>query len=139
MIQKELDQLSTTPRDLRKFGVLVGGVFLLLGLWLCFRHKAAWPYFLTPGVLLVTLGLFIPRWLKFIYRAWMGMAFVLGFIVSTILLTVFYYLVVTPIGLVARLCGQDFLSLKVQSDAKTYWLVRDQSTARTPAEYEQQF
>ena len=29
----DLQQLSTTTRDLRKFGLVVGGVFLLLGGW----------------------------------------------------------------------------------------------------------
>ncbi len=61
MIQKELQQLSTTTRDLRKFGLVVGGVFLLLGGWFLFRHKPAWPWFLTPGVPLVLLGLAVPR------------------------------------------------------------------------------
>ena len=37
----DLQQLSTTTRDLRKFGLVVGGVFLLLGGWFLFRHKAA--------------------------------------------------------------------------------------------------
>jgi hypothetical membrane protein len=139
MIQKELEQLSATPRDLRKFGLLVGGVFLLLGCWSLFRHKPLWPYLLVPGVLLAGLGVFVPRSLRRIHRVWMATAFLLGFVVSTTLLTLFYYLVVTPIGLIARLCGRDFLSLKLKPRAESCWLPRDQGTARTPAEYEQQF
>jgi len=46
----DLQQLSTTTRDLRKFGLVVGGVFLLLGGWFLFRHNAVGPYFLMPGV-----------------------------------------------------------------------------------------
>jgi hypothetical protein len=38
-----LQQLSTTTCDLRKFRLVVGGVFLLLGGWFLFRHKAAGP------------------------------------------------------------------------------------------------
>ncbi len=36
-----LQQLSTTIRNLRKFGLVVEAVFLLLGGWFLFRHKAA--------------------------------------------------------------------------------------------------
>ncbi len=138
MIQHELNELSTTRRDLRKFGLLVGGVCLLLAGWTLFRHKPIWPYLLTPGALLFVLGLVLPRSLLWVYRAWMAIAFTLGLIVSTIVLTLFYFLVMTPIGLLARLFGKDFLSLKMDRQSKTYWLPRERPVA-TAAEYEQQF
>ena len=139
MIRQELEQLSTGVRDLRKFGLLVGGVFALIGGWLLFRHKTAWPYILAPGALLMLMGLIAPRTLKFPYRAWMGMALLLGGLVSTTILTVFYFVVVTPIGLMARLFGKDFLSLKMDASSVSYWVLRDRTTARLPSEYEQQF
>lgn len=139
MIQKELQQLSTTTRDLRKFGLIVGGVFLLLGGLFFFRHKPVWPYFLTPGMLLVLLGLIAPRRLKAVYVAWMGMAFALGLVVSTVVLTLFYFLVITPLALAGRLSGKDFLSEKLDPRAKSYWLPRDRSVVQRPADYEQQY
>jgi hypothetical protein len=138
MIREELKHLKTEPRDLRKFGLMVGGVFLLLGLWFVFRHKPWHGWFWVPGAVLITLGAIIPKALKHVYIAWMSLALVLGLIVSTLLLTLFYYLVVTPIGLAARLCGKDFLARKYSS-APSYWLVRAASGPKQPAEYEQQF
>ena len=139
MIRKELEQLSTGTRDLRKFGLLVGGVFALIGGWLLFRHKGAWPYLLAPGGLLMMLGLLAPRSLKHPYRLWMGMAFFLGSIVSTAILTLFYFLIVTPIGLLARMFGKDFLSLKLDPACASYWVLRDRSLPRSSADYERQF
>lgn len=139
MIQKDLQQLSITPRDLRKFGLVVGGVFSLLGGWFLFRHKPAWPYFLAPGVPLVLLGLLNPCSLKRVYLAWMALAFMLGLVVSTVVLTLFYFLVLTPIALLGRLCGKDFLSEKLDPCAKSYFLVRDRSVVRKPADWEEQF
>ena len=69
-----LQQLSTTTRDLRKFGLVVGGVFLLLGGWFLFRHKAVGPYFLIPGVVLVLFGFVAPRALEVVYIVWMSPA-----------------------------------------------------------------
>ena len=137
-MQEELKSLSTTRRDLRKFGMMVGGVFLLLGGIALWRHKWTAPWLLTPGMILFGLGVIWPRALKLIYIAWMGLAFALGLIVSSILLTLFFYLVITPIGLIARLAGKDFLSLKLQSTAKSYWQAREKSVL-TAADYEQQF
>jgi len=139
MIQKDLQQLSTATRDLRKFGWMVGGVFLLLGGLFFFRHKPAWPYLVAPGALLVFLGLVAPRTLKSVYLAWMALAFSLGLVVSTVILTVFYFLVMTPLGLAGRLFGKDFLSEKLDPDAKSYWVPRDRGTVRQPADYERQY
>src|SRR5213594_3245035 len=98
MLREEIKQLKTGPRDLRKFGLTVGGVLLLLGLWFLCRHKAHYPWFLYSGLLLFGLGLAVPRSLKQVYIGWMTLAFVLGLVVSTVLLTLFFYLVMTPIG-----------------------------------------
>lgn len=138
VIREELKHLKTEPRDLRKFGLLVGGVFLLLGLWFVFRDKPWHAWFWVPGAFLIALGAVVPRALKHVYLGWMSLALVLGLIVSTLLLTLFYYLVVTPIGLAARLFGKDFLERKF-SRAPSYWLARAASGPKQPAEYEQQF
>ena len=138
MTKREIEQLPINPRNLRKFGLLVGGIFVLLGCLFLYRQKPAWPYLLTPGGLLVFGALIAPGSLKHVYIAWMSLGFALGFVVSNVILTVFYYVVLTPIGLIARICGQDFLSLKQAPAATSYWVMKP-VTARTPQEYEQQF
>ncbi len=138
MIASEIKQLKTGPRELRKSGLLVGGVFTALGVVSWLRHKPAAPWLLTPGVLLMVFGLLAPRTLKYIYLAWMSLAIVLGFVVSNILLTVFFFVVITPIGFIARCSGKDFLGLKLDPKAASYWLPREKKL-RKPEEYERQF
>ena len=138
MLREEFKQLKTGPRELRHFGLLVGGVLTLLGLWFWWRAKPLFPYFLVPGVLLL-LGALVPRALKFIYIGWMSFAFILGFAVSTALLTLLFYLIVTPIGLISRLAGRDFLNRKFDRDATTYWIRRDRSSSAQTRNHEQQF
>ena len=137
-IRDDIKQLKTGERDLQKFGLLVGGVFAVLGGVMLLRHKAHWPYFVWPGVALVVLGAALPRALKYIYVAWMSVAFVLGFILSHVILGLFFFLVITPVGLFARLAGKDFLRLKLDRAAKSYWIPREQKV-RSPADYERQF
>lgn len=137
-IREDIKQLKTSDRDLRKFGLVVGGVFAALGLLFLLRHKPIFPYFLWPGVALMALGLIWARSLKYIYIAWMSVAFVLGFVMAHVILTLFFFLVITPIGLLARIFGKDFLSLKLNPQAPSYWIVRERKT-RTAAEYERQF
>ena len=137
-IRDDIKQLKTDTATLRKFGFVVGGVFALLGGLFYLRHKAHWPYFVWPGAALICLGLILPRALKWIYLAWMTLAVLLGFVVSHVLLVVFFYLVVFPIGLLARIVGKDFLSLKLDRDAKSYWLKRADAP-KSAADYEKQF
>jgi len=139
MIREELKHLVTGPRELRKFGWMVGGVFLLLGLWFLCRHKSFWPWLAAPGVMLIALGILWPTALRLIFIAWMAMAFTLGLIVSTLLLTLFFYLVVTPVGLAARIFGRDFLSRKWQPSARSYWLLRTASEPKKLSDYERQY
>jgi len=137
-IREDLQQLKTGERDLRKFGLLVGGVLGGLGLLFLIRHKARYPYFLIPGVVLMVLGAVFPRALRYIYLAWISAAVVLGFVMAHVILTVFFFLVITPLGLVARLFGKDFLRLKLDRPAATYWIRREQKS-KAPANYERQF
>lgn len=137
-IREDIRQLQTDPRTLRKFGLMVGGVFLVLGGLFLWRQKAIGPWLFWPGVPLVVLGAILPHSLKFVYLAWMSVAFVLGFVVAHVILTLFFYLVVTPIGLAARLAGKDFLSLKLDRNAASYWLSRTDKS-KPGADYERQF
>lgn len=139
MLIEDIKRLKTGPRDLRKFGLSVGGVLLLLGCWFLYRHKPHYPYFLYPGAVLVGLGLAFPKSLKLVYVGWMTLGLVLGLIVSTVLLTLFFYLVVTPIGIAAWLCGKDFLERKWNASAGTYWQSHGRSKPRSATDYERQF
>lgn len=132
---------NATPHDLRKFGLMVGGVFCVLAFLFVFPkwHKAWYWWLLVPGIPLVVLGLIAPRTLKWVNLVWMTLAIMLGAVVSTILLSLLFYLVVTPIGILARATGQDFLSRKLEPSAVTYWIRRDVSKRKPPHKHEQQF
>ena len=137
-IRQQIIDLKTDTPNLRKFGLFVGGMAMLIGLILLLRHKANYPYLFWPGAILIAFGAVWPRALKYPYIAWMTMAFALGFIMSHVILTLFFFLLVTPISLLARLVGKDFLNRKRDVHATTYWIPRE-AEAKTPESYEQQY
>jgi hypothetical protein len=139
MLLDDIKNLKTGPRELRKFGLMVGGVFVVLGLLLLFRSRAAGPYLLGIGGVLVVFGAASPQFLKPVYVAWMSVAFALGFVVSHVILTLFFFLVITPVGLVARIFGKDFLRLKLDRNAPSYWVRRKTGAPKPASHYEQQF
>src|ERR1041384_2855801 len=96
-IHAALKKLKTGVRELRKFGLMVGGVFILLGILLLLRLRSSYLAVCGAGGLLMVFGVIWPRALKYGYIAWMGLAFTLGFVMSSVLLTLFFFLFVTPI------------------------------------------
>ena len=111
--------LNASRKQLRSFGLWVGLVVALLGAWLLWQgHSFIW---LTVGLLLILLGWIVPRWLKPLYIPWMGLAIVLGFVMTRVLLTVLFFLVITPVGLIMRWTGRDPLNRKPDPSVTSYW------------------
>jgi hypothetical protein len=137
-IQADIKKLKTGPGDLRKFGLTVGGVFILLGVLLLLRHRSSYLAFCGAGALLIVFGVIWPRALKYVYIAWMALAFTLGFVVSNVILTLFFFLFVTPIGLLARLFRKDFLARRWDKRATSYWIPYGREVKSADA-YERQF
>ena len=94
--------------------------------------------FCGAGALLAAFGVIWPRALKYVYIAWMALAFTLGFVMSNVILTLFFFLFVTPIGLLARLFQKDFLARKWDKRAASYWIQHGRKV-KTANTYERQF
>ncbi|MFN0157105.1 MAG: SxtJ family membrane protein, partial [Bacteroidota bacterium] len=98
----------------------------------------AWQWLVGASGFFLVTGLFIHPILRPIYIGWMKFAFVLGWINTRILLGVFFYLIITPTGLLMRLFGKDFLSEKLNKNVRTYWIKRE-PTELDPKRYENLF
>lgn len=71
--------------------------------------------------------------LRPVYRVWMGLAVVLGTIMTRVLLTLVFALLVVPIGFALRLAGKDLLDRRLDRARTTYWRAKvyeDDSPAR---------
>ena len=68
----------------------------------------------------------------------MALSVVMGHIMTLVIMVIIFYLIVTPIGFIASLTGKEFLNMKIDKSAKSYWVVREQ-THRDKATYERQF
>ena len=127
---------SATHKELRQFGLLVGGVFAVIGLWpFVFRSEPLRLWAIGPGGLLIVLGAVLPQLLAPIHKGWMWVGHVLGWINTRILLGLVFYGLVTPIGLVFRLMGKDTMRQAFAQDSSTYRVVR-QSRPRSHMKFQ---
>jgi hypothetical protein len=137
-VRHDVAALETDERSLKKFAFLVGGVFAGIGvLSLIFgSHPIFGGTLLGIGVILILWGLVNAPGLRGIYLVWMTLAIGLGWFVSRLLLILLYYLILTPISLVARLTGQKFLKKQPEAGETSNWTPREH---RDPAHMEKMY
>lgn len=117
--------LQPSRKELRQFGLLVGSVFAVIGLWpVLFRGESPRLWAMMLGSLLMVLGTMAPQSLKLVHQGWMQVGHVLGSINTKIILGIVYYGLITPMGLVMRLMGKDSMHRTFRQDAATYRVVR---------------
>ena len=112
---------TTDTAQLRKFGLLVGGIFCAIGLWpAVIRGAGPRSWALVVGVLLLAPALLAPRILMPVYRIWMTVGEALGWINTRILLGVVFYGLITPMGLIRRLRREDPMRRRHDPAAQSY-------------------
>jgi len=124
MSVKATNTINRERSELRKFGLTVGIVLSLWGVLFLWRGKDGYAYFFIISVVFLFLGLVLPPLLKPIYKIWMTLTTFLGWFMTRFILSVLFFLVVTPTGFLARLCGKEFLDKKFKKNANSYWVPR---------------
>jgi hypothetical protein len=115
----------STTKELRQFGLMVGGIFLAIGLWpIVFRGESLrlWAVLLGGG--LASLGAVLPASLKYVYQGWMSLGHALGWVNTRIILGVIFFGLITPMAVVMRMAGKDAMRLALNPESSTYRIVR---------------
>jgi hypothetical protein len=116
----------------RKTALVVAAVLLAIAAWNVYRGRAGMvALFGGLGLVLVVAGLLIPTAARAFHVLWMKLAVALGYVNSRVLLTLTYYLMVTPYGVVSRLAGRDPLNRR-GARRESYWVERKRT--RQPRE-----
>ncbi|MGD8404126.1 MAG: SxtJ family membrane protein [Anaerolineales bacterium] len=135
---EEIKNIKSEKSDLRKFGITIGLFLMILAGVLFWRGKETFEIFLVSGLALLALGLTIPVVLKPIYWIWMILAVILGWVMTRVILSLLFYIVITPIGFFSRLSGNRFLDLEWDKSKDTYWNYRTTNQLNRE-DYERQF
>jgi len=115
----------SSQKDLRSFGLIVGGGFALIALWPVVWHGLPvrmWALIMAVPLLLSALT--FPRILRYPFRVWMLIGHCLGWLNQRILMTLMFYAVVTPAAIVMRVSGRDPLQRRFDPAATTYRVLK---------------
>lgn len=112
---------AATPRELRSFGLLIGGVVTVIWTyrWFTYGHRSV-----VLGVIALVFlvcGACFPHALRYLHRVWMALGERMGAIVSRVFLAVFYYVFFTPIAFLRRRVVRDPLECAFDRRARSYF------------------
>ena len=118
---------STDTKQIRTFGLIAlifFGCLCALGIWL----EKPLPTYLFGALSALGLGFILfPYQLRPVFVSWLKIAHFLGRVVTTVILTLAYYLVITPAALIKRIFGGAPLPVKPDKNVSSYWVTRKEA------------
>jgi len=98
--------------------------FIIVAIWPKFYGNEIRIWSIIVSFIFIFFSLFFPRYLKTLNILWTKFGFLLGKIISPIIMMIIFFLIVTPIGLLMRMLQKDILKLKKDENLSTYWINR---------------
>jgi hypothetical protein len=139
--QGSVSRSSTAPvtdTQARKTASVVAIVLFGIAAWNLYRGRTVVVAVLGgAGLLLLLIGFLWPPAARRFHIFWMKIALFLGYINSRILLTLIYYGMFTPYGLISRLVGRDTL-MRRNATRESYWTER-KTTRQSTESFERLF
>ena len=126
----DLRKLDQNPSVMRKFGLVLGLILLLITIGLCYKNPL--DTYLTPKIITFSvlticsflLAIVAPSLLKPLNTIIVFIAMIIGWFMTRIILGILFFLVFLPMGLVMRMMGRDSMRRKLDSSIDSYWITR---------------
>ena len=108
----------------RNFGIVFFIVFLIIALWPLLYEKEIRYWSIVLSIIFFILGVLNAKILTPLNKVWFKFGVLLGSIISPVVLSLIFYLIITPISFILRIFGKDVLNLKYKKSS-SYWLKKE--------------
>ena len=105
----------------RSFGILFFVVFLIIAIYPLIYGDQLKLWSLIISIVFLFLGLVNSKILNPFNKLWFKFGIFLGKLISPLVMSIIFFLVVTPIGLLMRLMNKDLLNLRFNKNS-SYWI-----------------
>ena len=93
MINQLISEIKITKKEIRKFGIFIGLIILIICAILLWKNNTFYPVFTIIGLVLFGSGMAFPIILKPIYFIWMTFASIMGWLMTRVILSFVFYVV----------------------------------------------
>jgi len=134
----EIKKIKSGRNELRNFGLTIGLILFIIAGVLFFKEKDIYVTLSYFAGGFISLGVIYPRILKPIYFVWMSFALVLGWVMTRVILSLLFFVIISFLRFFAGILGKEFLDLNRSNQSNSYWNYRD-SKIENNQDYEKQF
>jgi hypothetical protein len=122
----KLEYNKPVRQHVREFGALFGAIFLGLAAYGCYHGAPAGriAIYCAVGAIFAGLGYLAPAVLHPIWKGWMKFAGLLGFVMSTALVSVMWWVLLVPFAVFMKMIGKRVMDMSFDRAVKTYWETR---------------
>ncbi len=133
-----MDVDTSSRKEQRAFGLVMAAAIVVVTLihWLIRGDLATWPFYLSGAFLI--LGIAAPAVLEPVFVVWMKFALILNWIMTRLLLSMVFYLMIVPTRGLMLIFSDDPLKRRFEPDSASYWEEPDEQPD-DPARYENMF
>lgn len=139
-MDRSKNTLDESPAGLKKFGLTM--VFIL-GIFAFFfyrhQHLSVSVVLITLMIIFLILSFLKPLLLRLPQKLWMGLAFLMGGVMTRVLMLIIFYGIVTPLGICAKLSGQNLLRPKNMEQRPGSFWIASKITKENKEDYLYQF
>ena len=107
----------------KSFGIVFFLFFLIVSLFPLFKNENIRVWSLIIAIIFLILGLLNSKFLTPLNKIWFKFGILLGNFVSPIVMSIVFFVIVTPTSIIMRVLGKNLLNLK-KGNKKTYWIER---------------
>lgn len=126
--------MNKEKKNNKSFGYLFFAIFLLIFLYQYINSNYINWFLIIISIIFLILGIINSNLLTPLKILWIKLGFLLGKIISPIILGFIFYFIVTPIALLLKIFRKDVLRLK-KNKSSTYWIEKN----KTKSEMKNQF
>jgi len=108
----------------RSFGIVFFTVFFIIAIWPLLNGYEIRSWSLIISIVFLLLGTLNSKILTPLNKMWFKFGILLGNVIAPIVMSIIFFLVVTPTSLLMKLFGKDLLNLK-KNKKKSYWIEKN--------------
>ena len=113
----------------KSFGIVFFTVFLIIAIWPLLNGYEIRYWSLIISIFFLFLGILNSKILTPMNKIWFKIGILLGNVISPIIMSIIFFLVVTPTSFIMKILGKDLLNLK-KNTKNSYWIEKQNQNSK---------
>ena len=118
----------------KSFGIVFFTVFLIIAIWPLLNGYEIRYWSLIISIVFLILGILNSKILTPFNKIWFKIGILLGNVISPIIMSIIFFLVVTPTSFIMKILGKDLLNLK-KNTKNSYWIKKQNQNSRMKKQF----